>query len=61
MTILASFGGGIASLIYSLVKTKGKLEPGDLINGILGSLVAITGMIKQRYNYFFIWEIAFEF
>lgn len=54
MTILASFGGGIASLIYSLVKTKGKLEPGDLINGILGSLVAITGMVKQRYNYFII-------
>lgn len=44
MTILASFGGGIVSLFYSLTKNKGKLEPAELINGILGSLVGITGI-----------------
>lgn len=43
MTILASFGGGIYALLHSFIKYKGKLEPGDLINGVLGSLVGITG------------------
>lgn len=43
MTIFASFGGGVASLCYSLSKNRGKLEPGDLVNGILGALVGITG------------------
>ncbi|CRK86663.1 CLUMA_CG000499, isoform A [Clunio marinus] len=42
MTILASFGGGSYALIHSLIKQKGKLDPSDLINGILGSLVGIT-------------------
>jgi ammonium transporter, Amt family len=43
MTMLASFGGGCYSLAHSLVRCKGKLDPSDLINGILASLVAITG------------------
>lgn len=67
MTILSSFGGGIYALIHSLVKFKGKVDPGDFINGILGSLVGITGnlistsrteiflsfylLIKLRFNF----------
>jgi ammonium transporter, Amt family len=43
MTMLASFGGGCYSLAHSLIRCKGKLDPSDLINGILASLVAITG------------------
>lgn len=43
MTMLASFGGGCYSLIHSMMRCKGKLDPSDLINGILASLVAITG------------------
>lgn len=43
MTMLASFGGGCYSLVHSLIKCKGKLDPSDLINGILASLVGITG------------------
>ena len=43
MTILASFGGGVYALIHSIIKLKGKMDPSDLINGILGSLVGITG------------------
>ncbi|KAG5673240.1 hypothetical protein PVAND_003303 [Polypedilum vanderplanki] len=42
MTMLASFGGGCYSLVYSMIKHKGKLDPSDIINGILASLVAIT-------------------
>jgi len=42
-TINSTVGGGIVSLIYSLWRTKGKLIiPEHVINGILGSLVAIT-------------------
>ena len=43
MTILASFGGGIYAIAHSFFKNKGKLDPSDLINGILGALVGITG------------------
>ncbi|XP_063217732.1 putative ammonium transporter 2 isoform X2 [Bacillus rossius redtenbacheri] len=42
MTMLASFGGGCMGLAYSLVTTQGRLDILVLINGILGSLVAIT-------------------
>jgi ammonium transporter, Amt family len=45
MTMLASFGGGCYALAHSMMKNKGKLEPSDMINGILASLVAITGNI----------------
>lgn len=42
-TINATVGGGIASIVYTLWRTKGKLViPEHVINGILGSLVAIT-------------------
>lgn len=43
MTMLASFAGGCYALVYSMIKNKGKLDPSDIINGILASLVAITG------------------
>lgn len=42
MTMLASFGGGCTSIAYSLIRLKGKTEVIDIINGILGSLVAVT-------------------
>lgn len=42
MTMLASFGGGIASMCYTMTMNKGKLDMLDLINGILGALVGIT-------------------
>lgn len=42
MTMLASFGGGMFALPWSLSKNKGKVDIFDLINGILGSLVGIT-------------------
>lgn len=51
MTILGSFGGGMFSMGYSMIKNKGKLEPSDLINGILGSLVAITGNSESQVQY----------
>ncbi|XP_070492309.1 putative ammonium transporter 3 [Chironomus tepperi] len=42
MTMLASFAGGCYALAHSMIKNKGKLDPSDIINGILASLVAIT-------------------
>lgn len=42
MTMLSSFGGGCTSIIYTFVRTKGKVEVLDIINGILGSLVSVT-------------------
>lgn len=42
MTMMSSFGGGCISILYSLIRLKGKAEVLDIINGILGSLVAIT-------------------
>lgn len=50
MTMLASFGGGGYSLIHSMMRCKGKLDPSDLINGILASLVAITGNLFRRIS-----------
>eukprot|EP00578_Thalassiosira_sp_NH16_P007398 CAMPEP_0181107416 /NCGR_PEP_ID=MMETSP1071-20121207/17074_1 /TAXON_ID=35127 /ORGANISM="Thalassiosira sp., Strain NH16" /LENGTH=531 /DNA_ID=CAMNT_0023190929 /DNA_START=464 /DNA_END=2059 /DNA_ORIENTATION=+ len=42
-TINATVGGGLMAIIYTLLRTKGRLViPEHLINGILGSLVAIT-------------------
>ena len=43
-TINASFGGGIVGLIYSFIRTKGKFDILDLISGVLGSLVSVTGI-----------------
>lgn len=42
MTMLASFGGGFWSVMYSIVRLDGKVEIFDLINGILASLVSVT-------------------
>lgn len=42
MTMLGSFGGGLFSVLYSMVKNNGKCDILDLINGILASLVSIT-------------------
>lgn len=50
MTMLASFGGGMYGFIYSFVKLKGKADPSDVINGILGALVGITGNLNISYN-----------
>lgn len=42
MTMLASFGGGFWSVVYSLIRNDGKVDILDLINGILASLVSVT-------------------
>lgn len=42
MTILASFGGGLWSVTYSMIKNDGKVDILDLINGILAALVSVT-------------------
>ncbi|KAG5675103.1 hypothetical protein PVAND_005032 [Polypedilum vanderplanki] len=42
MTMLASFGGGFWSVMYSLFRNDGKVDILDLINGILASLVSVT-------------------
>lgn len=42
MTMIASFGGGITSLCFSLFRLDGKIEVIDIINGVLGSLVSVT-------------------
>jgi len=60
-TINATVGGGISSIIYTLWRTKGKLvNPEHLINGILGSLVAITAACASVHTYdaFFIGAIG---
>lgn len=43
MTILSSFGGGCVGLFYTLFANKGQVLIMDLINSVLGSLVAVTG------------------
>lgn len=42
MTMLGSFGGGIFSVSYSMIKNNGKVDILDLINGILAALVSVT-------------------
>ena len=44
-TMLASMGGGLVGLIFSLANPKG-IDILSQINGILGALVAITGNPK---------------
>lgn len=69
MTILASFGGGLYALAHSITKHKGKVDPSDLINGILGSLVGITGnfalpQIEIRFSlpfFFVVIKLQFNF
>lgn len=42
MTMLASFGGGAWSLVYTLFKNQGCVDIADVINGILAALVSVT-------------------
>ncbi|XP_076253943.1 putative ammonium transporter 2 isoform X1 [Rhynchophorus ferrugineus] len=42
MTMMSSFGGGTASIFFSMAKLNGRIDALDIINGILGSLVAVT-------------------
>lgn len=51
MTMLASFGGGLYAMIHSFARNKGKLEVADIINGVLGALVGITGESWRSANY----------
>ncbi|BES95458.1 Ammonium transporter [Nesidiocoris tenuis] len=42
MTMISSFGGGFIGLFYTLYMNKGKANILDIINAVLGSLVAVT-------------------
>lgn len=53
MTMLSSFGGGLFSITYSFIRLKGKIDVIDVINGVLGALVAITAgcfCYRGKYN-----------
>ncbi|XP_050312669.1 putative ammonium transporter 2 isoform X2 [Anthonomus grandis grandis] len=41
-TMMSSFGGGTVGILYSIVRLDGRIDALDIINGILGSLVAVT-------------------
>ena len=43
MTMLSSFGGGCVGLCHTLLVQKGQIDIMDIINSVLGALVAITG------------------
>lgn len=42
MTMMSTFGGGTASVVYTMIKMRGRINAFDIINGILGSLVSVT-------------------
>lgn len=48
LTLLASFGGGAMGIAHSVVTRKEHFDIMDIINGVLGSLVSITGKKKRR-------------
>lgn len=48
MTMMGSFGGGLFSVTYSFIRNEGKLDILDLINGVLGSLVSVTGKYRIK-------------
>ena len=51
-TINSTAGGGVAALIYTQVKTRGRFVlPGDVVNGLLGSLVAVTANCASIHTY----------
>jgi hypothetical protein len=51
-TINSSAAGGVTSMAYSQWNTKGRyLRPRDIVNGILGSLVAITPTCACVHTY----------
>uniref|UniRef100_A0A1I8G053 Ammonium_transp domain-containing protein n=1 Tax=Macrostomum lignano TaxID=282301 RepID=A0A1I8G053_9PLAT len=43
-TILSSMGGGLTSLTLTFIICNKKFDIGDIVNGVLGALVAVTGM-----------------
>uniref|UniRef100_A0A1I8I3N9 Ammonium_transp domain-containing protein n=1 Tax=Macrostomum lignano TaxID=282301 RepID=A0A1I8I3N9_9PLAT len=43
-TIMASVGGGLSSLGLTFAICRGKYDIADIVNGVLGGLVSITGM-----------------
>nr|AAY63898.1 Amt-1-like protein [Aedes aegypti] len=43
MTMLGSMGGGVVACSYSLIENKGKAQPFQIMNGVLASLVSVTG------------------
>jgi len=48
-TMVASFGGGLVSLVYSFYQTSGKIDVLMSVNGVLGALVGITGTHKKLF------------
>ncbi|KAL7537793.1 hypothetical protein ACHAXR_008084 [Thalassiosira sp. AJA248-18] len=51
-TVNSTVGGGVTSIIYSLWRTRGRLViPDHVINGILGSLVAITPACASTHTF----------
>jgi ammonium transporter len=51
-TINSSAAGGVISMVYSQFYTRGKfLRPRDVVNGILGALVAITPTCASVHTY----------
>ena len=46
----ASFGGGLVSIVLSYFQSGGKIEVLAAINGVLGSLVGVTGKNKSLSN-----------
>ncbi|XP_058820462.1 putative ammonium transporter 2 [Topomyia yanbarensis] len=43
MTMLGSMGGGVTACVFSLIDNKGKALPFQIMNGVLASLVSVTG------------------
>ncbi|XP_055597080.1 putative ammonium transporter 2 [Uranotaenia lowii] len=43
MTLLGSMGGGVTACVFSLIDHKGEAQPFHVMNGILASLVSVTG------------------
>ena len=41
--MVSSFGGGIFTLVMSYFQHDGKIDVLSMINGVLGSLVGVTG------------------
>jgi len=41
--MVSSFGGGLFALGFSMWQFSGKVDVLAIINGVLGSLVAVTG------------------
>ncbi|XP_041983096.1 putative ammonium transporter 3 [Aricia agestis] len=42
MTMMGSCGGGVFGILFTMIKNKGRADVMELINSVLGSLVAVT-------------------